>query len=413
MTSRALTRRGSEGKEVLVPTAIQPKGTKTHVHTDDNDDDGDKEQRSNTSRGKKFLSLLITSIVVLAGYVIANGGYLSPTTGDLAALLRDIRTVESDVLELGSIHPIDAAAQQDELPMTDMVCNFRALPEKYEKVNLKDFPFGRMLLYPQLKDVEVSEFIRRTQTLLHDRYKRMFEEIFSVSNPVVLEIGSHIGMYTMYMVALGAEVHAFEPVATNFEFLRCNAFINQREPPSLSIYPLAVADRKDTAVCLYPMDHAAKGGKAFGCRDFRAPCAQFSNPNKPETCISVNVTTVDNYLDKMRNNNKNNMNYRIASQPLHLLKISTNGFELRVLEGARNLLANNPPPFILLEFFAPWVRESDRDPRDLFSMLSALGYTAWLPGWDQLTPGMVDYYLETTKVYDRTYILFKRPKDSM
>ena len=142
---------------------------------------------------------------------------------------------------------------------------------------------------------------------------------------VVYDVGAHVGFHAVGAACLGAEVHAFEPVAASASRLRRNAELNALP---LHVHEAAAWD-DDGGV-------AAMGG-------YEGREARF------EPGGSVRSVSLDAFADR-------------HPDP-HLVKLDVEGAELRVLTGARRLV-ERARPVVLFEL---------HDPRTLDAIHATLG----------------------------------------
>ncbi len=142
---------------------------------------------------------------------------------------------------------------------------------------------------------------------------------------IVLDVGAHHGETTFAILERfpNALVHAFEPVGMNFETLR---FMVHRLP-NVICHRLALGDRGGTLDILLQEDSQTH------TLTQQAPVDRSSALRT----TPVNVTTLDAFL------------VDTPTGPIDLLKIDVEGYELKVLSGARQTFSKRPPRFVLLE----------------------------------------------------------------
>lgn len=145
------------------------------------------------------------------------------------------------------------------------------------------------------------------------------------SSSICLDIGAHIGLYTLPMSAAipqGGCVYAFEPVPANVDFLmrhiRYNAIRNVR------VHQLAVGDEVKDAIKFY--EHRKTG----------SPLSAMALVGKKNhyRLMSVSQTTIDTFC-------------RDEDIKPELIKIDVEGAEVRVLEGGRRVIMASKPVIVV------------------------------------------------------------------
>lgn len=170
---------------------------------------------------------------------------------------------------------------------------------------------------------------------------------------VGLDIGANKGMYAGLMAKKGMHVHAFEPIPTLAKRLK-NAL-----PRSVTVHQIALSNENGTANLMLPERTDQRDGFVY------ASLRTDIEKNTGFT-IPVKTRTLDSYEFKN----------------LSLIKIDVEGFELTVLQGARQTIANNKPILILeLE-----ERHTNRKIMDLIAEVESYGYQTFFLQNDTLTP---------------------------
>ncbi len=283
---------------------------------------------------------------------------LSPTTSRFArelqtASLADVKSAHTLLLGQAMDPATEAryAARLAERPL-----RFEELAE--EMLHAPEFTarFGR-LVRTEDDDVvevtvdEVSIFLRRSDRLIGGPVRgghRHEPEVWAALEPLLLpgttyvDVGANVGLFALpaaRRVGPGGRVIAVEPLADNVQLLCASAARNRFD--NFDILPfaasnrsgvIAVVSRQETTNSFTPPDHAVRPG---------APCA----PSAPLDLILSGRGRID------------------------LVKIDVEGYEPAVLEGARELLAQNRPT--LLVEFNPFGLEANfgQDPRRLADWL--------------------------------------------
>ena len=164
-----------------------------------------------------------------------------------------------------------------------------------------------------------------------------------------VDIGAHMGTYTVLLGKKCREVHAFEAQKSTFDCLSVSICINNGYNTCAHNVALGSCD---TEMVLH---HVSEDG---GCSTVRPEVLNSAGLGiiSSET---VKVTTLDSF------NIKN----------IDFMKIDVEGYELEVIKGASmTLMDNNFPPFI----FEAWPHDWYKDDRELLlSHVRALGYKVY------------------------------------
>jgi FkbM family methyltransferase len=175
-----------------------------------------------------------------------------------------------------------------------------------------------------------------------------------------LDIGAHVGTYSLGFAKVCAGVHSFECSPKTFNYLCANIALRGLES-QITPHRTALGDTIGTTT--YYTRSPDGGGNS--CIDF-----------KDRVCPSVQVplTTLDSF----------------GLTNIGLIKMDVEGFEAKVLLGARETLKRNGYPRILFESWRP-AREAEGLPAsklrtELFDTLYAVGYKRITPitGWDEM-----------------------------
>ena len=71
----------------------------------------------------------------------------------------------------------------------------------------------------------------------------------------------------------------------------------------------------------------------------------------------------------------------ISDKKIALMKLDVEGYELKVLEGGKDLITKYHVPFIVLEFTPSFFKEQDSDPKELIKLFVDNGYKISLDGF--------------------------------
>lgn len=167
---------------------------------------------------------------------------------------------------------------------------------------------------------------------------------------IVLDIGAHIGYYTLIMAKLvGKEgkVFAFEPEPSNYKILQKNVEINSYH--NVVLEKKAAADRNGIIDLYLSLDSSGMHRiyPSKHCKDK----------------IQINSLKLDNYFQNSKFLNK-----------IGLIKIDVEGAEFNVLKGTIEILKNNKKIKLLLEFIPDSIKECGNQPIELVEFLISHGF---------------------------------------
>lgn len=161
----------------------------------------------------------------------------------------------------------------------------------------------------------------------------------------VLDIGAHIGYYTLLFAKLVGErgkVYAFEPEPSNFKLLQKNVEANSYE--NVVLEPKAVSSQKGK-LPLY-VDNIGSGGHSL--EDF----------SEGRSSLEVEVLRLDEY----------------PLTRVDFIKMDIEGHESKALDGMSNLLRTNPQVKILTEVLPSAIEQSGSCVESYLRQLRNLGF---------------------------------------
>jgi FkbM family methyltransferase len=166
------------------------------------------------------------------------------------------------------------------------------------------------------------------------------------SGDVFADVGANFGWFSLlaatHLRAIGGRAVAFEPQEGLAGLLRRSADLNQLD--NLSVVCAAVGDRPGRTPLYQPN----------GAHPEYASLAWEGLPSG-----MVELVTLDAHF---------------GDGGPTILKIDVEGYELRVLRGARKLLAAHPPRLILMEVHPPLMARAGDRCRELVDVLRSAGY---------------------------------------
>ena len=159
-------------------------------------------------------------------------------------------------------------------------------------------------------------------------------------NSIVVDVGAHIGYYTLLMAKLAGYVHAFEPNKENFAILEKNVALNALG--NVKLYNAAASDKKGSTL-LYKCESNSGMHRLYpsnwchGGHDV------------------VETMRLDDVLDRA-----------------DFIKMDIEGAEYCALKGMERILSERPTLF--MEFDPPSITESGAEPRELYEYIKSFGY---------------------------------------
>ncbi len=169
---------------------------------------------------------------------------------------------------------------------------------------------------------------------------------------VLVDIGANVGMGKVWAAKTrGVRVFAFEPESQNFALLNRNIFLNQLGD-RIDAYCLAMSD-----VAGLSQLHLSQFVAGGSCHSLGEQVDFKHDPMRPvysQGCVSAR-------LDDL-------VASGVVTEPDHI-KIDVDGFEPKVIAGARRIITGRKLRSLLIE-----VNQNLDDHRDMVAQLNALGY---------------------------------------
>ena len=163
-----------------------------------------------------------------------------------------------------------------------------------------------------------------------------------------VDVGAHIGYFTLLGAKYAGRVLAFEPSAETFQHLQRNLEINPRWRNKITCYPMGLSDQAG-ALPLY------RSAQEPGAASLRRPAY---------TDLTVETVPLDT-LDHM-----------LAGAPCAFIKIDVEGAEVEALTGARETLHRHRP-IVLAELNARAQRDFGRTCQAVVDVIAPLNYTTY------------------------------------
>jgi len=198
-----------------------------------------------------------------------------------------------------------------------------------------------------------SELARLIFVEDYETAERQFVSRFLKPNDVFIDVGANIGLYSVIggrIVGHGGLVYAFEPGGRVFARLQENLRLN--EAVNVRAVSMALSDHCGVAQLTSSLD----GYDAWA--SLGAPTAGRALARESVECIDW-----DSFSDRQ------GLAGRVA-----LMKIDVEGWEQRVLRGARRSLSRHDAPTLVVEFTDANARAAGTTCQDLYKEVEGLGY---------------------------------------
>ncbi len=207
-----------------------------------------------------------------------------------------------------------------------------------------------LLLYP---DDKFSEIVFGGQFELSER---TFVADYLRPGDVFLDVGANLGLYTVIAArAMGnkGQVFAFEPCEQTYNRLVQNVALNGLS--NVQCVRVGLSDCDDTRLLNSSVDGFAGWNS-------------FARPTAGQTFVQERVECVR--LDSFAN--ENDLTGKVA-----MIKIDVEGWELHVLDGARELLRAKDAPDLVVEFTEKNARAAGASCASVYQRLDEYGYSMY------------------------------------
>lgn len=195
--------------------------------------------------------------------------------------------------------------------------------------------------------------------------KTITDIIVNGNSKVIFDIGANFGWFAVQMASNSADevvIHSFEPVPAAAKELADNIELNNLRKKIIVNH-----------TCL---------GESIGEAEFFIPkhlgsaFASLKPHKRHEDCsvIRVPIDTIDAYCSRQN------------IKEIDLIKIDVEGAELLVFKGAKNILAAENKPIILMETAKSLTRAFGYEPSEVFAYLAEYGYVFYEFSQNKLTP---------------------------
>ena len=167
-----------------------------------------------------------------------------------------------------------------------------------------------------------------------------------------MDVGAHHGYYSLLVGSLSpqCEIFAFEPTTENYLTLKKN--LDENQLGGANTYPCAISNVEET--------------KDFYISTASDNCSFIIHPTTPtQKIVPVQAYPLDHFRSKMPDG-------------ATLIKIDTEGHELNVLDGMREIINSIPDLRLLIECNPKLLKIAGHAPEEMFAKLDAFGFDLYL-----------------------------------
>lgn len=220
------------------------------------------------------------------------------------------------------------------------------------------------------KDDAVSDQIRKHGQWFDCQELMQIWKEPDTSSGLFLDVGANIGSCSLLMAANSITTLAFEPLASNYNIFVQSINANFLEPTNTTaklpfsqfiwLYPFGLGDKAYSTVAFMQLKNIGNTVIGHAVSDIdKSPDTMLQQP--------VNVKVLDEVIWANRPTG--------APPPMiKLMKLDVQGFETKVLEGAKNLLRNKAIQTIKFELSPRWLHAQNSSGFDLCSLLTSYGF---------------------------------------
>jgi FkbM family methyltransferase len=163
-----------------------------------------------------------------------------------------------------------------------------------------------------------------------------------IEGGVFLDIGAHMGLYTLLLKDKFKKGFCFEPAKDNYKALKNNLFINNLHENFIAL---------DKAVS------NVEGTSVFNVNGDFSGTNSLEDAGAGSSGQEVETITIDSFIRKNG-----------IQEKIQLIKIDTEGHEMQVLEGAKETLQNSPTCIVVIENY---------DTEIIIDFFNKLSYTVY------------------------------------
>lgn len=205
---------------------------------------------------------------------------------------------------------------------------------------------------------------------------------FVAAGDKFFDVGANIGVYTLLasrLVGADGQVHAFEPLADAYGYLKDNVELNRAR--NINLNPVAVGDKAGEAD-LYINAQSALTGLGKTKRGILLDVQK------------VPVWTLDDYASRQ------------GIRSIDFLKIDVEGFEGHVLRGAARLLSGSPNLIVMSELAKKNFEPLGFSVKEVVDWMRGIGFEVWMIGNDG--PGLQYVPLGSDEFPFQNFVFIRR-----
>jgi FkbM family methyltransferase len=156
------------------------------------------------------------------------------------------------------------------------------------------------------------------------KLERAMEFLPKERRAAAVDIGAHCGLWSVHLVKLFEEVHAFEPVPLHRQLYAKNVDLDR-----VHLYPCALGDKADTVDIQVPLEttgnaHLAVAGRHPGTHGVK-------HPDRHYVVHAIPLRTLDSF----------------ELRRVDFIKIDVEGVERAVVEGAKQTILESRPVIVI------------------------------------------------------------------
>ncbi len=190
-------------------------------------------------------------------------------------------------------------------------------------------------------------------------YHAELKEIFAPyikSDAVIIDVGAHAGQFSKLFSKMvkDGHIYAFEPASYTRSILKSVKFFHNLK--NVTIVPLGLSDNAGEIVLNIPIK--SSGSLGFGLSHIGEIADDTKHQTYKET---IKLTTLDNYVEQNK------------IEKVDFIKADIEGWELRMLEGAKNTMKKFKPT-LFLEINDKFLNRAGDSAKDMIKFLQKYDY---------------------------------------
>ena len=195
------------------------------------------------------------------------------------------------------------------------------------------------------------------------KFYNMNYKITNSEDIVILDIGGNVGWYPSLLGRYGYTILSFEAFEKNYYISKKNyCYLNKNSNVIIITKGLGTENK----TCNY---FSQKNNEGNGMVICEKKDNLFDKKLSFVKVGEVEITTLNSFIPY------------ISDKKIALMKLDVEGYELKVLEGGKDLITKYHVPFIVLEFTPSFFKEQDSDPKELIKLFVDNGYKISLDGF--------------------------------